>query len=106
MAMNFTEHYQLGHDGDLIFERDLTARALHLDRPFLEFTGGLHDHPEGELQWLVVASVHGKMGDPTSMLIEFKIMENSWADGLARGIQEMLARLCGHHIKEIKGFRF
>jgi hypothetical protein len=25
---------------------------------------------------------------------------------LARGIQEMLARLCGHHVEEIKGFRF
>jgi hypothetical protein len=74
---------------------------------FPEFTGvRLHDHPEGELQWLVVASVCGKMGDPTSMLIEFEIMENSWADGLARGIQEMLARLCGHHVEEIKGFRF
>jgi hypothetical protein len=107
MAVNFTEHYQLGHDGDLIFECDLTALALHLDRPFPEFTGvRLHDHPEGELQWLVMASVRGKMGDPTSMLIEFEIMENCWADGLARGIQEMLARLCGHHVEEIKGFRF
>jgi hypothetical protein len=107
MAMNFTEHYQLGSEGDLIFERDLTSLALHLDHPFPEFTGvRLHDHPEGELQWLFVASVCGKMGDPTSMLIEFEIMENSWANGLARGIQEMLARLCGLHIKEIKGFRF
>jgi hypothetical protein len=107
MNVNFTEHYQLGRDGDLVFERDLTALALHLDRLFPEFTGvWLHDHPEGELHWLVVASVRGKIGDPTYMLIEFEIMENSWADGLARGIQEMLARLCRHHVEEIKGFRF
>jgi hypothetical protein len=107
MNVNFTEHYQLGHDGDLVFERDLMALDLHLDRPFLEFTGvRLHDHPEGELQWLIMASVRGKMGDPTSMLIEIEIMENSWADGLARGIQEMLACLCGHHVEEIKGFCF
>jgi hypothetical protein len=50
MAVNFTEHYQLGHDGDLIFEHDLTALALHLDCSFPEFMGvWLHDHPEGEL---------------------------------------------------------
>jgi hypothetical protein len=41
------------------------------------------------------------MGDPTSTPIHFEIMENTWADGLARGIQEMLARLRGHHVEEI-----
>jgi hypothetical protein len=107
MAVNVTELYQLGHDGDLVFERDLTALAIHLGRPFPEFMGGrLYDHPEGELQWLVVASVRGKMGDPTSTLIQFEIMENNWVDGLAKGMQEMLVGLCGHHVEEIQGLRF
>jgi hypothetical protein len=68
--------------------------------------GRLYDHPEGELQWLVMASVRGKMGNRTSTLIQFEIVENNWVDGLARGMQEMLAHLCGHHVQEIWGLRF
>jgi hypothetical protein len=101
MELDGITHYQLGRGGSLVFEHDLTSLALHLDRPFPEFTGiNLHNHPEGELQWLVMASCRGKVGDPTSPLIEFEIVENTWADGLDRGLQEMLARMCGQHVEE------
>jgi hypothetical protein len=32
MAPVFTEQYQLGHGGSLVFERDLTTLTLFLDR--------------------------------------------------------------------------
>ena len=32
--------------------------------------------------------------------------ENNWLDGLARAMQEALARLCGKSINQIKGTRF
>jgi cell division protein FtsB len=102
MEPEFVTHYQLGRGGSLVFEYDLTALALHLDRPFPEFMGTLLlDHPERELWWLVEAICRGKVGDPTLITIEFEVMENTWANGLAQGLQEMLARLCRQHPKEI-----
>jgi hypothetical protein len=78
MEPEFITHYQLERGGSLVFEHDLTALNLHLECPFPEFTGTkLHNHPEGELQWLVMASCRGKVGDPTSSLIEFEIVENT-----------------------------
>jgi hypothetical protein len=100
-------HYQLGHGGSLVFEYDLTALVLHLDRPFLEFMGTLlPEHPKRELWWLVEAICRGKVGDPTSITIEFEVRENTWADGLARGLQEMLACVCGQHPEEIQEEHF
>jgi hypothetical protein len=87
MEPEFVTHYQLGHGGSLVFNYDLTALALHLDRPFPEFMGTLlPDHSEWELRWLVEAICCGKVGDPTSITIEFEVRENTWADGLARGL--------------------
>jgi hypothetical protein len=107
MEPEFITHYQLGRGGSLVFEHDLTALTLHLELPFPGFTGTkLHNHPEGELRWLVMASCHGKVGDPTSPLIEFEIVENTWADALARVLQEMLARMCGKHVEETQEERF
>jgi hypothetical protein len=37
MAPVFTEHYQLGHGGSLVFEHDLTTLTLFLDRLYPEF---------------------------------------------------------------------
>jgi hypothetical protein len=72
MEPEFVMHYQLGRGGNLVFEYDLTAMALHLGRPFPEFTATLlSEHPERELQWLVEAICRGKVGDPTSITIEF-----------------------------------
>jgi hypothetical protein len=107
MELEFVMHYQLGRGGSLIFEYDLTALALHLDRPFSEFTGTLlPHHPERELRWLVEAICRGKVGDPTSITIDFEVRENNWADGLAWGLQEMLARVCGQYPEEIQEERF
>jgi hypothetical protein len=87
MEPEFVMHYQLGRGGSLVFEYDLTALVLHLDRPFLEFTGTLlPDHLEQELRWLVEAICRGKVGDHTSITIEFEVRENTWADGLDRDL--------------------
>ena len=94
--LNHTKHYQLGNGGDLIFERDLDALSSCLERPHPEFFGGqVNDQPGGELQWVVVADLRGKMEPPMSERIQFSVRENNWLDGLARAMQEALARLCG-----------
>ena len=38
--------------------------------------------------------------------IQFSVRENNWLDGLARALQEALARLCGQNVNQIKGTRF
>ena len=38
--------------------------------------------------------------------IQFSVRENNWLDGLARAMQEALARLCGQNVNQIKGTRF
>jgi hypothetical protein len=83
MALEFTEHYQLGQGGSLVFEYDLTALTLFLDRLYLEFKGVvLNEHPDGELRWLIRASCRGKKGKLSSPRIKFELVENTWADGL------------------------
>jgi hypothetical protein len=107
MAPVFTEHYQLGHGGSLVFEHDLTTLTLFLDHLYPEFKGAvLNEHPDGELRWLIRASCRGKKGDLSSPRIKFELVENTWANGLVRGMQEMLARLCGLHVEEIQVERF
>jgi hypothetical protein len=80
---------------------------LFLDRLYPEFKGAvLNEHPDGELRWLIRASCRGKKGDLSSPRIKFELLENTWADGLVRGMQEMHARLCGLHVEEVQGERF
>ena len=94
--LNHTKFYQLGNGGSLIFERDLDALSEHLGRPHPEFFGTqVNDQPGGELQWVVVADLRGKMEPPMSERIQFSVRESNWLDGLARALQEALARLCG-----------
>ena len=38
--------------------------------------------------------------------IQFSVRESNWLDGLARALQEALARLCGQNVNRIKGTRF
>ena len=105
--LNQTKFYQLGNGGSLIFERDLDALSEHLGRPHPEFFGTqVNDQPGGELQWVVVADLRGKMEPPMSERIQFSVRENNWLDGLARALQEALARLCGQNVNQIKGTRF
>jgi hypothetical protein len=107
MDLAYTKFYQLGNDGDLVFEKDLDQLAEHLGRPHPEFFGmQVNDQPGGELQWVVVTDMRGKMEPPTSEGIRFTTRENNWLDGLARAMQEALARLCGQHVNQIKGTRF
>ncbi|KAK1687223.1 hypothetical protein QYE76_048071 [Lolium multiflorum] len=77
--LNNTKFYQLGNGGNLIFERDLDALSEHLGRPHPEFFGTqTDDQPGGELQWVVVVDLRGKMEPPTSERIHFsKELDNS-----------------------------
>jgi hypothetical protein len=60
--INNTKFYQLRNGGSLIFERDLDALSEHLGRPHPEFFGTqVDDQPGGELKWIVVADLRGKM---------------------------------------------
>src|SRR3954464_7929520 len=90
MVVKYSKFYQLGNGGDLIFERDLDQLSELLERPHPEFFG----------------SLRGKIEPPTAEGIQFTLRENNWLDGLARAMQESLARLCGQSINQIKGTRF
>ena len=99
MEVQYCKLYQLGNGGQLIFERDLDALSEYLERPHPEFFGAqLKDFPRGDLQWLIVANLRGKMEAPTSEGIQFILRENNWLDRLTRAMQEALARLCGQNI--------
>jgi hypothetical protein len=107
MAYPSTKFYQLGNGGNMIFQQDLEALSVCLERPFPEFFGvQLNDQPGGELQWKVIADLRGKQEPPTSEGIRFSVRENNWLDGLARAMQEALARLCGQNVSRIKNLRF
>ncbi|KAK1696010.1 hypothetical protein QYE76_012707 [Lolium multiflorum] len=102
-----TKFYQLGNGGSLIFEHDLNALSDHLGRPHPEFHGAqIANQPGGELQWIITADLRGKMEPPTSERILFSFMESNWLDGLARALQEGLARLCGMSGEALKHPRF
>ncbi|KAK1604281.1 hypothetical protein QYE76_027954 [Lolium multiflorum] len=102
-----TKFYQLGNGGSLIFEHDLNALSDFLERPHPEFHGiQVDDTPGGELQWIITADLRGKMEPPTSERILFSFRESNWLDGLARGLQEALARLCGQNVVRILASRF
>ncbi|KAK1663278.1 hypothetical protein QYE76_051437 [Lolium multiflorum] len=93
-----TKFYQLGNGGSLIFEHDLTAVSNFLGRLQPEFHGiQMDDQPGGELQWIITADLRGNMESPTTERILFSFRESNWLDGLARGLQEALARLCGQN---------
>ncbi|KAK1611378.1 hypothetical protein QYE76_035051 [Lolium multiflorum] len=92
--LNHTKFYQLGNGGSLIFERDLEALAEFLECPHPEFFGAqVNDQPGGELQWVIVADLRGKIEPPMSERIQFSVRDNNWLDGLARALQEALAQL-------------
>ncbi|KAK1691809.1 hypothetical protein QYE76_008506 [Lolium multiflorum] len=102
-----TKFYQLGNGGSLVFEKDLKELAEYLERPHPEFFGGqVNDQPGGQLQWVIIADLRGKLEPPMSERIQFSLRENNWADGLARAMQEALARLCGQNLPQIRGTRF
>ncbi|KAK1615923.1 hypothetical protein QYE76_021440 [Lolium multiflorum] len=76
-------------------------------RPHPEFHGvEVNDQPGGELQWIITADLRGKMEPPTSERILFTFRESNWLDGLARALQEALARLCGQNVEALQEERF
>src|SRR3954471_21003869 len=107
MDVKYNKFYQLGNGGDLIFERDLDQLSELLERPHPEFFGAqLNDQGREDLQWLIVASLRGKIEPPTAEGIQLTLRENNWLDGLSRAMQEALSHLCGQSINQIKGTRF
>src|SRR3954468_19503618 len=107
MDVKYSKLYQLGNGGDLIFERDLDQLSELLECPHPEFFGAqLNNQEVGELQWLIVASLRGKIEAPTSEGVQFTLRENNWLDGLTRAMQEALTHLCGQSINQIKGTCF
>ncbi|KAK1604366.1 hypothetical protein QYE76_028039 [Lolium multiflorum] len=99
--------YDLANGGDLIFERDRLALSEFLGRSPPVFYGGqIADPADGQLQWLIMASLPGKPESPMFRQIQFSLRENNWVDGLARALQEALARLCGQNSVAIEGERF
>ena len=87
MDVKYNKFYQLGNGGDLIFERDFDQLSELLERPHPEFFGAqLNDQGGEDLQWLIVASLRGKIEPPTSEGIQFTLRENNWIDGLARAM--------------------
>ncbi|KAK1682142.1 hypothetical protein QYE76_042990 [Lolium multiflorum] len=102
-----TQVYDLANGGDLIFERDLFALTEFLGRSPPVFYGGqITDQANGQLQWLIMANLPGKPESPMFRLIQFSLRDNTWVDGLARALQEALARLCGQNSVAIEGERF
>ena len=78
MDVKYNKFYQLGNGGDLIFERDLDQLSELLERPHPEFFGAqLNDQGGEDLQWLIVASLRGKIEPPTAEGIQFTLRENN-----------------------------
>ncbi|KAK1696499.1 hypothetical protein QYE76_013196 [Lolium multiflorum] len=106
--MEYTcKSYQLGHGGNLMFEKDLKQLVDYLGRPYPEFFGIPLNHPSGgPPRWEVTADLRGKLGAPIWETIWFSITGNTWNDGIAKAMQEAIARLCGQNENKIKNTRF
>ena len=65
MDVKYSKFYQLGNGGDLIFERDLDQLSELLERLHPKFFGAqLNDQGGEDLQWIIVASLRGKIEPP------------------------------------------
>src|SRR3954469_17826451 len=81
MGVKYSKFYQLGNGGDLIFEQDLDQFLELLEHPHPEFFGAqLNDQGGEDLQWLIVASLRGKIEPPTAKGIQFTLRENNWLE--------------------------
>ena len=72
MKYNY-EFHQLGHGGDLMFEKDLEQLAEYLGRPYPEFFGvPLNNQSGRQPQWEVTADLRGswdpQLGKPYGFL--------------------------------------
>ena len=65
MDVKYSKFYQLGNGGDLIFEMDLDQLSELPERSHPEFFGAqLNDQGGEDLQWIIVASLRGKIELP------------------------------------------
>ncbi|KAK1648999.1 hypothetical protein QYE76_066804 [Lolium multiflorum] len=101
------ESHQIGHGGDMMSEKDLKQLVEYLGRPYPEFFGiPLHNQSGGPPRWEVTADLRGKLGAPIRETIWFSVTGNTWKDGIAKAMQEAIARLCGQNENKIKNTRF
>ena len=97
------ESYQLGHGGNLMFEKDLKQLVEYLGRPYPEFFGiPLNNQSGGQPRWEVTADLRGKLGASIWETVWFSVKGNNWRDGIAKAMQEALARLCGQNVIKIQ----
>ena len=90
-----------------MFESHLYELCKHLGRPVPEFQGACVEASSVDgLCWLIESSVRGRIEHPRSKKLVHVTMDSSWADGLGRAMQRMLARLCDEHKDELTTFRF
>ncbi|KAK1663742.1 hypothetical protein QYE76_051901 [Lolium multiflorum] len=101
------EFYQLGHGGDLRFEKDLKQLVEYQGQPYPEFFGiPLKNHSGEPPRWEVSTDLRRKLGAPVWETIWFSVTGNTWKEGLVRAMQEAIARLCGQNENKIRNSRF
>ena len=99
--------YQLGHGGELKFEKDLKQLVEYLGHPYPEFFGtSFNNQLGGSPRWEVSADLGRKLGAPVWETIWFSVTGNTWKEGLVRAIQEAITRLCGQNENKIRNTRF
>ena len=84
MTLKFTEFLQVQIDGESMFERDLFKLSRALGRPAPEFRGARTSAPNGDLCWLIEASIRRDIRSTGSETLTYTLMDVSWADGLCR----------------------
>ena len=106
--MEYTcKSYQLGHGGNLMFEKDLKQLVEYLGRPYPEFFGIPLNNPSGgPPRWEVTADLRGKLGAPIWETIWFSVTGSTWKEGLVRAMQEAISRLCGQNVNKLQNTRF
>ncbi|KAK1617729.1 hypothetical protein QYE76_023246 [Lolium multiflorum] len=101
------ECYQLGHGGELRFEKDLKQLVEYLGHPYPEFFGtSFNNQLGGSPRWEVSADLGRKLGAPVWETIWFSVTGNTWKEGLVKAMQEAIARLCGQNENKIRNTRF
>ncbi|KAK1627519.1 hypothetical protein QYE76_001834 [Lolium multiflorum] len=101
------ECYQLGHGGELKFEKDLKQLVEYLGHPYPEFFGtSFNNQLGGSPRWEVSADLGRKLGAPVWETIWFSVTGNTWKEGLVKAMQEAIARLCGQNENKIRNTRF
>ncbi|KAK1684101.1 hypothetical protein QYE76_044949 [Lolium multiflorum] len=101
------ECYQLGHGGELRFEKELKQLVEYLGHPYPEFFGtSFNNQLGGSPRWEISADLGRKLEAPVWETIWFSVTGNTWKEGLDKAMQEAISRLCGQNKDKIKNTRF